>query len=295
MVRKSRRGETAKRLALGRQREEALFPAPPPRTGVPAGYAEALREIKNRIREERLRVALAANAAMLQLYWHIGRTILTRQAREGWGAKVIDRLSADLRDAFPDMSGLSPRNLRYMRDFASAWPEPEIVQRLLPNLPWGQNVVLLDKLRDPGQPTPQQQMAQELQMRGAVAEVSEKEAGAQLKQAQAVKTAQEAQMASVEPQMRMAEHEHEMQMRGQEMQMDAAEFAQQMAMKREDHAMKMGQQEQQGQLRMIEGAQKVRQQAAQGTLAMQQKQAAFRQSQQQAKMKAASGNRRPGK
>ncbi|MCC7080407.1 MAG: DUF1016 family protein, partial [Burkholderiales bacterium] len=91
----------------------------------------------------------AANAAMLQLYWDMGRTILARQAREGWGAKVIDRLSTDLRDAFPDMSGLSPRNLRYMRDFASAWPDPEIVQRLLPNLPWGQNVVLLDKLCDP--------------------------------------------------------------------------------------------------------------------------------------------------
>ena len=64
------------------------------------------------------------------------------------GQLIDDRLSADLRDAFPDMSGLSPRNLRYIRDFASAWPEPEIVQRLLPNLTWGQNVVLLDKERD---------------------------------------------------------------------------------------------------------------------------------------------------
>ncbi len=76
--------------------------------------------MKSRIQQARLRTVLAANGAMLQLYWDIGRTILARQAHEGWGAKVIDRLSADLREAFPDMSGLSSRNLRYMRDFASA-------------------------------------------------------------------------------------------------------------------------------------------------------------------------------
>ena len=116
---------------------------------MPSGYGDALGELKTRIQQARLRTVMAANAAMLQLYWDMGRTILARQEHEGWGAKVINRLSADLRDAFPDMSGLSPRNLRYMRDFASAWPDPEIVQRLLPNLPWGQNVVLLDRLRDP--------------------------------------------------------------------------------------------------------------------------------------------------
>ncbi|MBN8509080.1 MAG: DUF1016 family protein [Burkholderiales bacterium] len=139
------------RRALGRARPDgqALFPVAPPKSGLPSGYGDALSELKARIQQARLRTVLAANAAMLQLYWDIGRTILARQAREGWGAKVIDRLSADLRQAFPDMSGLSPRNLRYMRDFASAWPEAEIVQRLLPNLPWGQNVVLLDKVRDP--------------------------------------------------------------------------------------------------------------------------------------------------
>ena len=72
---------------------------------------------------------MAANSAMVILYWDIGRLILERQEREGWGAKVIDRLSADLREAFPDMSGLSPRNLKYMRAFAAAWPDAAIVQR----------------------------------------------------------------------------------------------------------------------------------------------------------------------
>lgn len=139
------------RHVMGRVRPDgqAMFPVAPPKSDLPSGYADALSELKARIQQARLRTVLAANSAMLQLYWSIGRTILSRQAREGWGAKVIDRLSADLRAAFPDMSGLSSRNLRYMRDFASAWPDGEIVQRLLPNLPWGQNVVLLDKVRDP--------------------------------------------------------------------------------------------------------------------------------------------------
>lgn len=144
------RPKADERRALGRARPdgEALFPVAPPKSELPSGYGATLQELTGLIRETRLRAVLSANAAMIELYWGVGRTILERQAREGWGAKVIDRLSADLREAFPDMSGLSSRNLRYMRDFAAAWPEPEIWQRLLPKLPWGQNLALLDKLHD---------------------------------------------------------------------------------------------------------------------------------------------------
>lgn len=138
------------RRALGRPHPDgqARFPVAPPKLELSSGYGGALKELKDLIQEARLRTVLTANAAMIQLYWDVGQRIRGRQAREGWGAKVIDRLSADLREAFPDMSGLSSRNLRYMRDFASAWPEPEIWQRLLPKLPWGQNLALLDKLAD---------------------------------------------------------------------------------------------------------------------------------------------------
>lgn len=124
------------RNALGRKRDEALFPASGPRTGLPGGYVEVLSLIKERILQERLRTVLAANSAMILLYWDIGRMILERQDREGWGAKVIDRLAADLRGAFPDMRGLSPRNLKYMRAFAAAWPDLEIVQRVVAQIPW---------------------------------------------------------------------------------------------------------------------------------------------------------------
>ena len=70
------------------------------------------------------------------LYWQIGRDILARQAEQGWGAKMIDRLAHDLRTAFPDMQGFSPRNLKYMRAFAEAWPDAQFVQEVLAQLPW---------------------------------------------------------------------------------------------------------------------------------------------------------------
>ncbi len=136
------------RKAFGRKREGVSFPAPPFRAGMPEGYAATLNEIKRRIRTERLRVVLSANAAMILMYWEIGRMILDRQEDQGWGAKVIDRLSLDLREAFPEMHGLSSRNLKYMRTFAEAWPDHEIVQRVIAQMPWRQNIALLEKLDD---------------------------------------------------------------------------------------------------------------------------------------------------
>src|SRR5882724_3437724 len=111
-------------------------------------YAETLADLKQRIARERVRVVLAANSAMVLLYWDVGKVILDRQAHEGWGAKVIDQLSADLRRAFPDMGGLSPRNLKYMRAFAGAWPDRAIVQEPLAQLPWSHHLALLEKLEN---------------------------------------------------------------------------------------------------------------------------------------------------
>ncbi|MBI1850349.1 MAG: DUF1016 domain-containing protein [Planctomycetes bacterium] len=112
------------------------------------GYSKVLAEIKRRIGHERVRVVLAANSAMVLLYWDIGRRILERQERLGWGAKVIDRLSADLREAYPDMRGLSPRNL-FMRSFAAAYPERGIVKQVVSQLPWGHVVRVLQRVKDP--------------------------------------------------------------------------------------------------------------------------------------------------
>ena len=137
------------RASRGRSRDGASFPAPPSRLGLPEGYAETLREIKERISSSRLRTIMSANSAMIMLYWDIGQTILFRQEREGWGAKVIDRLSSDLRSAFPEMSGLSPRNLLFMRSFAAAYPEDEIVKQVVSQLPWGHIIRLLQQIKEP--------------------------------------------------------------------------------------------------------------------------------------------------
>jgi predicted nuclease of restriction endonuclease-like (RecB) superfamily len=83
---------------------------------------------------------------LLGLYWDLGRLILDRQAVEPYGAKVIERLSADLRREFPTMRGLSPGNLDYMRRFAAAWPDREVSLRLVGKVPWSHNQTLLDRL-----------------------------------------------------------------------------------------------------------------------------------------------------
>jgi predicted nuclease of restriction endonuclease-like (RecB) superfamily len=114
----------------------------------PEGYADWLADLKARIHAARQRASLAVNRELVLLYWQIGRDILARQAEQGWGAKVVDRLAHDLRAAFPEMKGFSPRNLKYMRAFAEAWPDAEFVQEVLARLPWYHQLALLDKLND---------------------------------------------------------------------------------------------------------------------------------------------------
>jgi predicted nuclease of restriction endonuclease-like (RecB) superfamily len=137
------------RSVRGSRKDAVSFPVPPPALESPAGYAEALAEIKGRIQSERLRAVMAANSAMILLYWDIGRLILDRQQRQGWGARVIDRLSADLRADFPDLTGLSPRNLLFMRSFAAAYQESEMVKQLVSQLPWGHIIRLLQGVKEP--------------------------------------------------------------------------------------------------------------------------------------------------
>lgn len=86
------------------------------------GYDNFLHDLKERIRRAQVQVVLTVNRELVLLYWQIGRDILTRQQQQGWGAKVIDRLAADLRSSFPEMKGFSPRNLKYMRAFAQTIP-----------------------------------------------------------------------------------------------------------------------------------------------------------------------------
>lgn len=112
------------------------------------GYDDFLRDLKVRIRTAQVKAALAVNRELVLLYWQIGQDILVRQQERGWGAKVIERLSHDLRLAFPEMKGFSPRNLLYMRAFAEAYPDGVIVQQAAAQIPWFHKCTLLDKVKD---------------------------------------------------------------------------------------------------------------------------------------------------
>lgn len=116
---------------------------------LPDGYPAFLAGLKTRVREAQIQAQRVVNTQLIELYWGIGGEILARQTREGWGSGVIRRLGEDLRAEFPRMTGLSYRNLQYMRSFASAWPGASIVQQAAAQLPWGHIMVLIDKLDDP--------------------------------------------------------------------------------------------------------------------------------------------------
>ena len=117
----------------------------------PEGYADWLAQLKGQITTARQRAALAVNAELAQLYALIGRDILQRQNAQGWGAKVIDRLARDLKDAFPDMRGFSTRNLKYMAFFAQHCPDGQFGQQPAAQLPWFHIVTLLTQLDQPAE------------------------------------------------------------------------------------------------------------------------------------------------
>ncbi len=116
---------------------------------MPESYGAFINDLKHRVREAQVRAALSVNRELVCLYWDIGRKVLERQRDEGWGTKVIDRLATDLRAEFPEMKGFSARNIKYMRGFAEAWPGESIVQQAAAQIPWGHNVRILDRVKNP--------------------------------------------------------------------------------------------------------------------------------------------------
>ena len=133
------------------KRVAAIVPpsvAPPAETA-PPGYERFLADVKARIQSAQVRATLAVNAELVQLYWTIGRDILSRQHEQGWGAKIVQRLADDLRAAFPGVGGFSRANLMYMRAFAAAYPDLSIVQQAVGQIPWGHNIALIERVKEP--------------------------------------------------------------------------------------------------------------------------------------------------
>jgi predicted nuclease of restriction endonuclease-like (RecB) superfamily len=112
---------------------------------LPADYADLLEALKTRVANARTQAQRTVNALLIELYWSLGKDILARQDTQGWGSGVINRLANDLRSAFPDMKGLSPRNLQYMTAMVRAWGEDANVPQVVAHLPWGHIRTILDK------------------------------------------------------------------------------------------------------------------------------------------------------
>ncbi|NWJ98991.1 MAG: hypothetical protein HXX20_24910 [Chloroflexi bacterium] len=109
-------------------------------------YQEFLVDLKERIQRAKVRAALAVNSELILLYWQIGRDISQKFSQHKWGAKIIERLAADLKRAHPEWKGFSSRNLRYMRSFAEAWPDEQILQAWPAKITWYHNCTIFDKL-----------------------------------------------------------------------------------------------------------------------------------------------------
>ena len=114
---------------------------------MPGWYPELLDSVVGHISTGSRRAYLAVNRELIATYWAIGHEILTRMREEGWGTRVVHRLSADIKNRFPEARGYSPRNLRYMRSFAEAWPDQAMLQQPVATLPWRQQIALLEKLQ----------------------------------------------------------------------------------------------------------------------------------------------------
>jgi predicted nuclease of restriction endonuclease-like (RecB) superfamily len=148
-----------------------------PTAALPPDYTALLADVKNRIRTAQIRASLSVNRELLQLYWDIGHLIVERQRAQGWGRSVVERLAADIQRAFPGMAGFSPQNIWKMRGFFLAWTaevrnlsqavresrrdkflsqlagevDGEHLPRVAAEIPWGHNMVLIFKLKDPVQ------------------------------------------------------------------------------------------------------------------------------------------------
>lgn len=120
------------------------------------GYHEFLSDLKIKIRNAQLKAAIAASRELIELYWELGKDIVEKQEKEGWGSKVLERVAKDLQNAFPGIEGFSRTNIFRMRSFYLAYSNcPTAVGQLQKDLlepffnaPWGHNSILLDKLKN---------------------------------------------------------------------------------------------------------------------------------------------------
>ena len=125
------------RKRMGADKDGVIFPIAPKLSEMSDSYAQFIEKLKDKIQQQRISIVLNANTGMICLYWNIGQAILQKQADEGWGAKVIDRIAADIKAAFPEMSGFSPRNIMPRREVEIERKLTEHIQNFLLELGQG--------------------------------------------------------------------------------------------------------------------------------------------------------------
>ena len=120
-------------------------------SAIPEGYDGFLKALKERSRLAQMAAAPGVNRELVLLCRSIGRDILARQKVHGWGARIVDRLAADLRREVPEIEGFSPRSLKCIGAFAQAWPDERFVQQVVAQISWGYNVRILDHVKNPNE------------------------------------------------------------------------------------------------------------------------------------------------
>lgn len=116
-------------------------------------YASFLEQLKNKVHQAQTKAAVAVNKELIQLYWDIGQAIVEKQEQEGWKTQIIEKLCADLQNAFPGIQGFSRANVFNMRSFYLAYAEVQQAVGLLSKLPvaripWGHNILIISKVKD---------------------------------------------------------------------------------------------------------------------------------------------------
>jgi predicted nuclease of restriction endonuclease-like (RecB) superfamily len=115
---------------------------------IKSDYETFLAEIKERIRQSQYDALKAVNKELIKLYWDIGKMIVEKQKKYGWGKSIVENLARDLQKEFPGMRGLSSRNLWYMRDFYLTYKDKPKLQPLVAEISWTHNIIIMERCKD---------------------------------------------------------------------------------------------------------------------------------------------------
>ncbi|MCD4715342.1 MAG: DUF1016 N-terminal domain-containing protein [Desulfobacterales bacterium] len=133
-------------------------------TKLPNSYPVLLKNIKDRIQNAQVRASFSANHELIFLYWQIGRSIVKRKQKEGWGAGVLPQVARELKKELPEVKGFLQQNIGRMIQFYRVYPLifsnlPQAVaqfsvpewanlKQLVVQLPWEHNILLIQKVKD---------------------------------------------------------------------------------------------------------------------------------------------------